>query len=239
MALGGGVTAVVTDRRGGTSAPPYAGRNLALHVGDDPARVVANRELTAAELGRPLAGFAWMEQVHGAEVVAVGEAPAVPLAGADGLVTTTPGTVLTVLVADCAPVLLADPVAGVVGAAHAGRAGLALGVLARVVAAMNDLGADPARTIAHVGPCLCAAHHEVPERMRTDVAAAAPGSAAETPAGRPAVDLRAGLARQLADAGVRRCSVDPACPAEDLELYSHRRDGVTGRFAGLVWLGER
>jgi copper oxidase (laccase) domain-containing protein len=91
---------------------------------------------------------------------------------------------------------------------------------------------------AYVGPCICAEHYEVPAEMRAEVEAAAPGSAATTAAGRPAVDLRAGVARQLAAAGVTGCEVAGGCPYEDADLYSYRRDGVTGRFAGLVWLGR-
>lgn len=231
-----GVGAAVTDRHGGTSTAPYDGFNLADHVGDDPAAVAANRRLLAAALdARPLP-VVTMQQVHGADVGVVdGVAPTPPVA--DALVTRRRGLALAVLVADCTPVLLWDRHAGVIAAVHAGRRGLAAGVLPAAVAAMTDLGARPERIAALLGPGICAAHYEVPAQLRDEVEALAPGSAATTPDGRPALDIRAGLAGQLARCGLRAGAAGPACTAESPGLYSHRRDGPrTGRFAGVVWL---
>jgi YfiH family protein len=134
------------------------------------------------------------------------------------------------------PVLLADPAAGVVGVAHAGRRGLAAGVVDAVVATMREQGADPGRIEALVGPAICADHYEVPAELRDEVEAAAPGSAAATRDGRPALDLRAGVVARLRAAGVRRCAVFAECTYEDPLLYSYRRSGATGRFAALAWL---
>ena len=120
---------VVTDRRGGRSASPYDSFNLGGHVGDDPAAVAANRDRLAGELGVPSAALVWMTQVHGTGVAIVEDAEENPVADVDALVTATPGLVLCVLVADCVPVLLADPVAGVVAAVHAGREGVRRGVV--------------------------------------------------------------------------------------------------------------
>jgi polyphenol oxidase len=101
---------------------------------------------------------------------------------------------------------------------------------------MGRLGARPDRTYAVVGPGICAEHYEVPLEMRDEVAAAAPGSEALTSAGSPALDIRAGLLRQLHAAGVRQQVVLPQCTAEDDRFFSHRRDGVTGRFGAVVWM---
>jgi polyphenol oxidase len=228
---------VVTDRRGGRSSAPYDSFNLGDHVGDRPADVAANRGRLAAELGVAENRLVWMNQVHGAAVEVVdGPRPdAVP--ETDALVTATPGLVLCVLVADCVPVLLADADAGVVAAVHAGREGVRTGVVAAALAAMADLGARPASTSALLGPAICGADYEVPAAMRADVARVAPAAAVRTRTGTPGLDLRAGVAELLQKAGVGQVVHDPRCTVEDRRLFSYRRDGVTGRQAGVVWLG--
>jgi YfiH family protein len=151
-------------------------------------------------------------------------------------VTALPGVGLAVLAADCVPVLLADPRAGVVGAAHAGRVGAAAGVVPATLAAMVERGARVEAVEVLLGPAVCGGCYEVPADMRAEVDAALPGSAARTRGGTPGLDLRAGLYRQLTALGVARIGVDPRCTAEDRELYSHRRDGRTGRLAAITWL---
>ena len=227
---------VFTDRRGGRSASPYDSFNLGGHVGDDPAAVAANRDRLARELGVPGDQVVWMTQVHGTGVAIVEDADENPVADVDALVTATRGLVLCVLVADCVPVLLADPVAGVVAAVHAGREGVRRGVVPAALAAMTRLGARPADVEALLGPAVCGADYEVPAAMQADVAKVAPAAAVRTRTGTPGLDLRAGLAGVLRDAGVRQVVHDPRCTVEDRNLFSHRRDGVTGRQAGVVWL---
>src|SRR5690606_959648 len=122
--------------------------------------------------------------------------------GVDGVVTARPGLALAVLTADCTPVLLADPVAGVVGAAHAGRPGLLAGVAERTVRAMVRLGAEPERMLARTGPAVCGRCYEVPDWMRDEVAAAVPEAHATTRWGTPAVDMAAGVSAQLSRLGV-------------------------------------
>jgi YfiH family protein len=228
---------VVTDRRGGRSAPPYDSFNLGDHVGDDPADVAANRGRVARELGVPEDRLVWMNQVHGTGVAVVDAPQAGALPETDALVTTTPGLVLCVVAADCVPVLLADPVAGVVAAVHAGREGVRQGVVPATLAAMGRLGARPANVTALLGPAVCGACYEVPAAMRAEVARVAPAAAVRTRRGTPGLDLRAGLDQVLRGAGVGEVVHDPRCTVEDRRLFSHRRDGVTGRQAGLVWLG--
>jgi purine-nucleoside/S-methyl-5'-thioadenosine phosphorylase / adenosine deaminase len=134
-------------------------------------------------------------------------------------------------------VLLADPVAGVVAAVHAGREGVRRGVVPAALAAMTRLGARPADVEALLGPAVCGADYEVPAAMQAEVARVAPASAVRTRRGTPGLDLRAGLAEVLRAAGVGQVVHDPRCTVEDPRLFSHRRDGRTGRQAGLVWLG--
>ncbi len=159
------------------------------------------------------------------------------LPSADGLVTDEPGVTLVVRAADCVPVLLADPEAGVVAALHVGRPGLVAGVLPHGVEAMRELGADPARVHAWIGPHVCGRCYEVPESMRDDVETAVPGTATTTSWGTPAVDLGAGVSSQLDACGVdpQRVQAVGRCTREDSGLYSYRRDGAaSGRLAGLV-----
>ena len=231
-----------TAARGGTgpagrSREPYAGLNLGGHVGDDPADVLANRRALAADLGVHADQVLFMNQVHGAHVEVVhgpwpvDDVEPGTLPPADAMVTDRPGLVLGVLVADCVPVLLADPERGVVGVAHAGRPGLVAGVVPAVVTALRDLGATG--LVAAVGPSVCGRCYEVPEPMRAEVARVAPLSATVSWTGTPAVDVAAGVVAQLTDLGVPLTWV-PGCTRESGRLYSYRRNQVTGRFAGVV-----
>lgn len=234
----GGAHFAFTDRWGGVSAVPYAELNLGGAVGDDPAAVSTNRERAARHLGLDPARVVWMNQVHGREVAVVDG----PWAGAaeipyvDAVVTAQPGLPLAVLTADCTPVLLADPVAGVVAAAHAGRPGLVAGVVPATVEAMTALGARPSRIVAHTGPAICGRCYEVPEAMRSEVAEHVPGSWSETSWGTPAVDVTAGVHAQLEALGVADRHASPVCTLESGDHFSYRRDRTTGRLAGYVWL---
>ena len=222
------VRRVVSTRAGGRSRGVYGTFNLSAGVGDDPAAVAANRARLSTELGVPVV---FVQQVHGTDVVTV-DAP--PDAGApdhpdaDAIVTARPGIGIAVLAADCVPVLLADPKAGVVGAAA--------GVLPAVVAAMTELGARAGDIEVLLGPAVCGSCYEVPAAMRADVDSRLPGCAVRTRAGTPGLDLRAGLYHQLVELGIGRVGADPRCTVEDRALYSHRRDGRTGRQAAITWL---
>jgi YfiH family protein len=221
---------LVTDRAGGVSPAPFDTFNLGDHVGDDTAAVAENRRRLQRAVGAPVR---YMTQVHGADVATVRAAHGPP-PEADALVTDLAGVALAVLVADCVPVLLTSPRA--VGVAHAGRRGTASAVVPAAVAAMCALGADPADIEARLGPAVCGACYEVPAPMQAEMVAAVPAARATTRAGTPGLDLRAGIAAQLAAAGVARVAVSGRCTAEDAACYSYRRDGETGRFAGVVWL---
>jgi polyphenol oxidase len=234
-----GVLTLCTSRAGGVSAAPFWSLNLSDGVADAPAAVAENRQRVAAACGLQPDDTAWMRQVHGTDVgyVTAGSA-AVPAGQLDAMYTDRPGLALAVLVADCAPVLLADPVAELAGAAHAGREGMAAGVLPALLAAMTAAGAEPARMQALIGPSICGRCYEVPADMRDRVSGVAPAAACLTRAGTPGLDIVAGLRSQLAEAGVGEVSVDSRCTAESAELYSYRRDGRTGRFAALIWLAS-
>ncbi|MEU9668119.1 peptidoglycan editing factor PgeF [Streptomyces bobili] len=227
-----------TDRWGGVSAAPYEELNLGGAVGDDPGAVRTNRESAARSLGLEAGRVIWMNQVHGADVAVVdGPWGEHPVPEADAVVTTQRGLALAVLTADCTPVLLADPVAGVVGAAHAGRPGMVAGIVSAAVRAMVGLGAEPSRIVARTGPAVCGRCYEVPETMRAEVAAVEPAAHAETSWGTPAVDVTAGVHAQLDRLGVHDREQSPVCTRESKDHFSYRRDRTTGRLAGYVWLG--
>jgi hypothetical protein len=230
------VRRVVTTRAGGRSQAPYESFNLGDRVGDDPDAVAANRQRLADELGLPPDHVIWMEQVHGRTAAVVDGPRAGAVEATDAVISTRPGVAVAVLMADCVPILLSDADSGIVAAVHAGRVGARVGVLPAALAAMRAAGARMDRTEALLGPSVCGECYEVPAGMRDDVAAHLPGSASKTRTGTPGLDLRAGLWQQLADAGVARIGVDPRCTVEDRALFSHRRDGKTGRLAAVTWL---
>ena len=225
---------VFTTRAGGVSAPPWDSLNLAVHVEDAHAKVLRNRELVVASLG--VNGLAFGKQVHGAHVRLVkglSNKTTRGLDGTDGLVTTVPGLVLAMMGADCLPVLLAGE--GVVGAAHVGRRGLAKGVLLEVVRVMREQGADEITAV--IGPGICGHCYEVPASLAGEVEKAAPGSRSTTRTGSTSLDLTAGARAQLAREGVAATAVGGCTLEQSERFFSYRRDGLTGRQAGLVWIG--
>jgi YfiH family protein len=236
--LAPGVRAAFTGRRGGVSRAPYDALNMGAGSGDVVGDVTHNRKLVATACGLAPDHMIWMRQVHGADVgyVPGPQAPAELPPARDASFTSVPGLALGVLSADCPGVLVADPEARIAGAAHAGRQGMARGVVPALVRAMVAAGANPGRMHAVIGPGICGGCYEVPAAMRDEVGAAVPGAACLTVAGTPGLDLTAGITGQLTRLGVRRVQADGRCTAEDRDLYSYRRDGRTGRFAGLVWL---
>ena len=168
-ALDGGAEAFVTTRAGGVSAGPYESLNMSLAVGDEPRAVLENRRRVAAALGADLADFVFSRQVHGAGVRVVTAADrssgAFALDGsvpeADVLVTADPAVVLAILAADCVPVVLHDPAAGVLACVHAGWRGTVARACAAAVAAMIRLGARPAGIVAGIGPAIGADRYQV------------------------------------------------------------------------------
>ncbi len=218
----------------GASEGDFAGLNLGAHVGDDPAAVEVNRRQLADAIGVARSHLIFLNQEHGnLAVVAGDDAPWADPPTADAVVTRRTDLALVVLVADCAPVLLADRAAGVVGAVHAGRPGLSSGIVAAAMAAMRELGATTIE--AAVGPSVCARCYEVPEQMRAEVAAVNPVSASVTWTGTPSVDVGAGVVDQLVGEGATITWL-PGCTRESDHLYSYRRSQRTGRFAGVVRL---
>ena len=231
------VRAAITTRLGpGVSAPPFDRFNLGLRSGDALDAVTANRSALLQSLRLP-AEPRWLQQVHGCEVAELGPLPGKAEPQADAAVSHIPGTVLSILTADCLPVLFCADDGGEIGAAHAGWRGLAGGVLE---ATLGQMITPSSRLLAWLGPCIGAASYEVGAEVRAAFMAhdaAAAGCFVATRPGHWLCDL-AGLARQrLAAAGVARIHGGGFDTFADARFYSYRRDGArSGRFASLVWL---
>jgi YfiH family protein len=236
------VKALITTRPGGVSTGPYGvpplergGMNLGFGSGDRPEMVRENR----ARLRQVLPSEPrWLKQVHGAGVVSA-EGVAGPVE-ADASIATDAGVVAVVMIADCMPVLLADPAGRCVGIAHAGWRGLAAGVIQATAAAMRArLGEPGAELLAYLGPAIGPEHFEVgPEVLAAMERSLPDASDAFAARGEKYLADLFALGRQaLAQAGVSRIHGRCECTYSDPgRYYSFRRDRVTGRHAALVWL---
>lgn len=233
------VHAAITTRLGpGISAPPFDRFNLGLRSGDSVDAVEANRSALQQALRLPSAPR-WLRQVHGVNVAELGPLPSADEPQADAAVSHIPGTVLSILTADCLPVLFCADDGSEIGAAHAGWRGLAGGVLE---ATLSQLQTPPSRLLTWLGPCIGAASYEVGEEARSAFVASDTGAAgcfAATRAGHWLCDLAALARRRLQAAGVRRIHGGGFDTLADARFYSYRRDGArSGRFASLIWLAD-
>jgi len=193
-------------RAGGVSGGALAGLNCGWGSGDDRDAIAENRR-RAVQAVLPGARLVTVHQIHSADVVQAGDWPDDDRPPADALVTDRPGTLLGILTADCAPVLLADRDAGVIGAAHAGWRGAVAGVAESVVAAMEQLGARRDHIAAAVGPCIAKANYEVDQTFADRLIAASPDNErflTGGPAGKPHFDLESFVVASLATAGITR-----------------------------------
>ena len=216
-----------TNRHGGVSQGVYSSLNLGDHVGDIAADVLQNRGVLT-ELHGPMQ---FMDQVHGHRVAVIEKVTDV-VPTADALVTGIPGITLAVMVADCIPLLLTSKQA--VAAVHVGRRGLVNNVAIKTIEVMREMGAQDISAI--IGPAICGSCYEVSADIHQEVVFNFPMADSRTNTGTLALDLPRALNAVLQSAGI---SVDPsqsACTVEDADLFSYRRDGVTGRQVGLVRL---
>jgi hypothetical protein len=221
-------------RLGGVSGGPYASLNCSLSGQDSPLAVLENRARAARGVGTEPGGLVGLTQVHGTEVVHV-TAAWLPGAGpqADAMVTDRPEIALGIVTADCAPILFADPQAGVVAAAHAGWRGAVAGVIEATVAAMTRLGATPATTVATIGPCIRQESYEVGSDLRDAVLAQDPAHVRFFAPGRRdsawQFDLPGYCAGRLAAACIRQMEiVDADTAADEARFFSHRRRTLAG-----------
>jgi polyphenol oxidase len=227
------VRALITTRAGGVSSGKYASLNLGTRVGDEPGHVERNR--AALEACLP-AQPRWMKQVHGTTVVDV--AGAATGVEADAAFTRAENVVCAVLTADCLPVLVCDRAGAVAGIAHAGWRGLAAGVIENVIAATKVPAPE---LIAYLGPGIGPGVYEVGEDVRRAFVAASPeaeSAFAHRGKGKFLADLYTLARQRLAAAGVGAVYGGGCCTLSEERFFSFRRDGITGRMASLIWLGN-
>ena len=215
-----------TNRTGGVSTGAFASLNLGSHVGDQLSDVLRNRQIISESLG----SIQFMKQVHG-ERIAIIESTVDDEPTADALITGIPGINLAVQVADCIPLLLSSPEA--VAAVHVGRKGLVNDISKKTLDVMRHMGSTSIQ--AFIGPSICGRCYEVSEDIYSQVVALHPRSASRTSLQKYALDLPAALREVLDSEGVEIID-HTICTVENHDLFSFRRDGVTGRQAGFISL---
>ena len=215
-----------TNRTGGVSTGAFESLNLGTHVGDNLEDVLRNRAI-ASHSGEQIQ---FMNQVHGNRVVII-ETFTDSDPTADALVTGIPGISLAVQVADCIPLLLASD--EVVAAVHVGRKGLVNEVAIRTIDVMREMGAQAISAI--IGPAICGTCYEVSEEIFEEVVAAHPQARSRTRTGTPSLDLPKALVAQLEAIDIAVVN-ESICTLENQSLFSYRRDGITGRQAGIITL---
>jgi len=222
------ITRLFTDRTAGVSKGRFESFNLATHVGDVLEDVLKNRTILQAKT----APLVFMNQVHG-DTVTVVDGLVDHEFTADAMVTQEPGLALCVLVADCIPVLLWDEANSCVAAVHVGRKGLMNGITGKVLKVMRELGAVQIR--AEFGPSICGDCYEVQRDVFDEVVAIHPKARSRSSAFEYALDLPAALAEVIERDGVE-VLMSSVCTYESNSHFSYRRDGMTGRTAGVIWL---
>ncbi|MGH8479698.1 MAG: peptidoglycan editing factor PgeF [Gammaproteobacteria bacterium] len=228
------IGALTTTRQGGHRLGPYGAFNLALHVGDEPRVVLANRGALVSRLGLSRSPR-WLDQVHGARVIDAADASADP--EADGAWTSVLGVACAVLTADCLPILLCDRAGTRVAALHCGWRGIAKGVIAAGIAALDH---PPDGLLAWLGPAIGAGCYEVDGPVRDAFIGSSADLAEAFSPSRPGhsyLDLHRAARVSLGRLGVRAVYGGGYCTyGEPDRFFSHRRDGTTGRMASLIWI---
>ncbi len=232
----------ITTREGGFSSGDFAGLNLGFHVGDDAEIVRRNRRALAETMDYDAENLVAAQQVHGAHCAVVDSSHVgrgaldweSALPATDAIVTAQSGVPLLILVADCAPILLVDPIARVVAVVHAGWRGALGGVAANAVTQMETLGAHASDIRAGIGPCLCPRNLEVGAEVETMFG---DKSVLEARGEKYLLDLRGLIQRDLQSVGVNRIETSDICPKDDGNFFSHRgQNGKAGRFGIVAWL---
>ncbi|GAM09183.1 laccase domain protein YlmD [Geobacter sp. OR-1] len=243
-----GISAGFTTRHEGVSRPPYNSLNLGLNTNDSPHNVQGNRSLLARAFGAKLEQLLTVTQVHGTDLLVL-DSPNQDVTHflkleCDGIITNQPGIMIGIGVADCAPVLLLDPVKRVIAALHSGWKGTAAGIVHKGVGAMvNDFGSNPADMVAAIGPAIGPCCYEVDEPVRSAFSTQDgiwAHAAVEQAKGKWKLDLSAAIRLQLTAAGLQPDNIESSqqCVSCVSELfYSYRRDkGETGRHLGFIML---
>lgn len=222
------LVAGVSTRHGGKSTQAYQTLNLGLHTDDHPDMVQQNLSLFCYDLGISLEALARSYQVHG-DVIWETKEPGYT-SGYDSIIAHVPGIFAGVGIADCCPILLADPVLKTTAAIHAGWKGTASQIVAKTASVMISKGSNPADILAYIGPCISLAHFEVGNEVAEQF------ELKEKRGARWHVDLKASNEAQLRNAGISQIEISEYCTIENNDLFfSHRKEkGITGRMLALI-----
>jgi hypothetical protein len=226
-----GLVAGVSTRHGGLSESPYSSLNLGIHTDDSPEIIEKNLALFCEDIGVSPSDLARSYQVHGDKIWVTGR-PGYQT-GFDAMVSVQAGVFAGVSIADCTPILLADPVAGICAAIHAGWKGTVAGIVEKTAKRMiENRGSNPANILAYIGPCIGLANFEVGD----EVAAQFTAEYKTRVNNKWHVDLKAANAAQLEKLGITQIEIDPACTVENnADYFSHRKEkGFTGRMIALI-----
>ncbi len=221
-------------RHGGVSKVPYNSLNVADHVEDNIDDVNRNREILSEYLEMPLV---FIGATHSSNVVNVKSEYPIIHKDTDALVTRETNLGLVIMSADCAPIVLVDPTAHVVGVVHAGWQGMLIGVVENSIEGMLDLGAETHNMKAIIGPTISAKNFSATKERYEEVKSKEPSAAVVLSNGEYAVDIRKGVKNQLANYQIKTTDLN-ICTFENTDVFSFRRDPVTGRNATVVWLSE-
>ena len=226
-----GLVAGVSTRHGGLSEAPYSSLNVGVHTDDAPEVIEQNLSLFCSDLGVSPADLARSYQVHGDKIWVTGRAGY--QSGFDAMISVQPGVFAGVGIADCTPILLADPITRVCAAIHAGWKGTVAKIVEKTAKRMmENRGSNPADILAYIGPCISFDHFEVGDEV-----AAQFDQAFKTRKGAKwHVDLKTANAAQLLGLGIQQIEIDQACTVENnADFFSHRTEkGVTGRMLALI-----
>jgi YfiH family protein len=229
----------ITDRYGGVSQKPYDTLNLALHVADEPLNVLENRLRVSEKYDFCIKNLIYMDQVHGAHVAVIEDAMENKISECDAMITNQRNIPLMVMVADCIPILLYDPVQEVIGVAHAGRNGTFLGIVQETVKKMQQhFHVLPKDILIGLGPSIHRCCYEVGSDL-ADIAIKNFGEASiMIKEGRSYLDLQLLNYHQMIEIGIQKEHIETSsiCTACDENYFSYRREGETGRFAGFMML---
>ncbi len=229
----------VSDRHGGVSEAPYDTLNVALHVGDQPIRVLKNREILSNKWDFILQNLIYMDQVHGNCVEVIEDPLRNKIEACDALITDLKNIPLMVMVADCVPLLFFDPSKRVIGVAHAGRNGTLLNIAQSVIDRMQDrYGVDPADLRVHIGTSIGVCCYEVGEDIADIVKKSGGEAFVVKRSNKYFLDLKEMNHQQLLEAGVRdvHIEISPLCTVCEKDFFSYRREGRTGRFCAVMML---
>jgi len=229
----------ITNRHGGVSPKPYDTLNLALHVGDNSLNVLKNRTIVAQKYDYLAENLIYMEQTHSDNIHIVEHSGYNKIENCDALITNQKNIPLMVMVADCIPVMIYDPCHEVVAAVHAGRNGLFKEIAPKTIQKMQEqFGTSPHEVYVALGPSIHPCCYEVGEDLADITQKSFGKKYIQTRGGKQYLDLQQMNFDQLTNTGIPKANIEVSaiCTSCNQNYFSYRRDGTTGRFAGIIKL---